>query len=189
MDETRKRKGKARLVVIGALAALSAAAAPDATAAADIFLKLEGIKGESKDAKHGGEIDVLSWSWGFQRPSGATLGRPGTQPVCSHEMSITKTTDLASGPIIAAAATGRTLDAKLTVARSGAAPFEYLVVTMSGVTITSLQSSTLSGSSVDGTLEIVSLAFRSATLEYKSQDPQTGEAGPSNTAALPSPCP
>ena len=33
-------------------------------AAFDYFLKLDGIPGESIDAKHKGEIDVLSWSWG-----------------------------------------------------------------------------------------------------------------------------
>ena len=32
--------------------------------AADYFLKLEGIKGESTDDKHKDEIDVLSFSWG-----------------------------------------------------------------------------------------------------------------------------
>ena len=32
--------------------------------AVDIFLKLDGIKGESQDHKHKDEIDVLAWSWG-----------------------------------------------------------------------------------------------------------------------------
>ena len=30
----------------------------------DYFLRIDGIPGESPDAKHKGEIDVLSWSWG-----------------------------------------------------------------------------------------------------------------------------
>ena len=33
--------------------------------ASNIFAKIGTIKGESKDAKHPGEIDVLSWTWGF----------------------------------------------------------------------------------------------------------------------------
>ena len=40
-------------------------------AAFDYFLKLDGIPGESIDAKHKGEIDVLSWSWGESQPSAA----------------------------------------------------------------------------------------------------------------------
>ena len=34
--------------------------------AVDMFLKIDGIKGESKDSKHKDEIDVLAWSWGLQ---------------------------------------------------------------------------------------------------------------------------
>ena len=33
-------------------------------AAFDYFLKIDGIQGESTDAKHKDEIEVLSWSWG-----------------------------------------------------------------------------------------------------------------------------
>ena len=32
--------------------------------AADIFAKIGDIKGESLDAKHKDEVEVLSWSWG-----------------------------------------------------------------------------------------------------------------------------
>jgi len=31
--------------------------------AVDMFLKLDGIKGESVDHKHGGEIHIESFSW------------------------------------------------------------------------------------------------------------------------------
>ena len=37
-------------------------------AAFDYFLRIDGIPGESTDAKHKGEIDVLSFSWGEPRP-------------------------------------------------------------------------------------------------------------------------
>ena len=35
--------------------------------ATDIFAKIGTIKGESTDAKHKDEIEVLSWSWGVPR--------------------------------------------------------------------------------------------------------------------------
>ena len=44
---------------------------------ADMFLKVEGIKGESVDSKHKDEIEVLSWSWGVTQAvvaHGATFG-------------------------------------------------------------------------------------------------------------------
>jgi type VI secretion system secreted protein Hcp len=38
---------------------------------ADVFLKIDGIPGDSKDTAHPDEIEVLSWSWriGKYRPS------------------------------------------------------------------------------------------------------------------------
>ena len=32
--------------------------------ASDIFLKIDGVKGESQVKGHKDEIEVLSWSWG-----------------------------------------------------------------------------------------------------------------------------
>jgi type VI secretion system secreted protein Hcp len=39
--------------------------------AVDMFLKLDGVNGESKDKVHGKEIDVLSWSWGMTNSGSA----------------------------------------------------------------------------------------------------------------------
>ena len=39
--------------------------------AVDMFIKIGDIDGESVDAKHAKEIDVLAWSWGMS-PSGTT---------------------------------------------------------------------------------------------------------------------
>ncbi|MCX7249924.1 MAG: type VI secretion system tube protein Hcp, partial [Burkholderiales bacterium] len=46
----------------------------------DIFLRIEGsrqglLRGESQDASHPGEIDVMSWSWGMDSP-GDAFGLP-----------------------------------------------------------------------------------------------------------------
>ena len=42
--------------------------------AVDVFLKLGDVKGESKDSKHEGEIDVLSWSWGISQTGLGSMG-------------------------------------------------------------------------------------------------------------------
>ena len=70
MDDTKNR-GTSRVghhLVVGALAAAATIGATGAVAAADMFLKLGDIKGESTDAKHPGEIAVLAWSWGVNGP-------------------------------------------------------------------------------------------------------------------------
>ena len=45
--------------------------------AVDVFLKIGDIKGESKDSKHKGEIDVLSWSWGVSQTGTMGIGGGG----------------------------------------------------------------------------------------------------------------
>ena len=40
----------------------------------DAFLMLDGIKGESNDAKHKGEIDVKSFSWGVSQTGAGHTG-------------------------------------------------------------------------------------------------------------------
>ena len=45
--------------------------------AADIFAKLGDIKGESADAKHKDEIEVLSFSWGVTNPPPTSGGSGG----------------------------------------------------------------------------------------------------------------
>ena len=40
--------------------------------AVDYFLKVDGIPGESADAKHKDEIDVLAFSWGVSQTEAAS---------------------------------------------------------------------------------------------------------------------
>src|SRR6516162_5553151 len=75
--------------------------------AVDMFLKLAGIAGESDDARHKGEIDVLAWSWGVseahegQAGAGSGAGKPNFQ-----DLAIKKLVDLASPLLLAATAKG-----------------------------------------------------------------------------------
>ncbi|MEJ2387700.1 MAG: type VI secretion system tube protein Hcp, partial [Chromatiaceae bacterium] len=39
-----------------------------------MFIKFDGIDGESKDDKHKGEHDVLAWSWGMSQSGSAHIG-------------------------------------------------------------------------------------------------------------------
>ena len=45
--------------------------------AADIFLKIGDIKGESTDDKHKDTIDVLAWSWGVNQSGSMHVGGGG----------------------------------------------------------------------------------------------------------------
>jgi len=107
--------------------------------AVDMFLKLAGIAGESDDARHKDEIDVLAWSWGVseahegQTGAGASAGKPNFQ-----DLAIKKLVDLASPLLLAATATGSHIsDAVLTVRRAGTLQ-DFLVIRMKNVLVTSV---------------------------------------------------
>jgi type VI secretion system secreted protein Hcp len=143
-----------------------------AKAAVDMFLKLNGINGESKDATHRNEIDVLAWSWG--ESSGTALTKKGLVPnACIQDISLTKYIDNASPDLIMKTVTGQLIgDAKLTVRKAGTTPLEYLVITMSNVTATSYSTGGSGGE--DRLTENVTLHFGRMVGTYTKQDPITG---------------
>ena len=182
MDETSVTRRIGRHVMAGALAAASTIVATEAAAALDIFLKVETIKGESQDAKHPGEIDVLSWSWGVVGPTSQPR-----QPACATPLRVLKNVDAATPQLVASAALNTTLpSATLTVVKTGAEPFEFLVITLHGVQVTSVQD----GASTAGSTasEQLALGFASATVQYTPQKPD-GSAGTPITSNVPASCP
>ena len=135
--------------------------------AVDVFLKLGTIKGESKDSKHEGEIDVLSWSWGIsQTGSMGHGGGGGAGKANFSDLSIMHALDKASPVLMQACATGEHIpDATLVARKAGKGQQEYLIIKMNDILITSIQPS---GSSEDP-MESVSLQCSKVDLEYKPQ--------------------
>jgi type VI secretion system secreted protein Hcp len=145
-----------------------------AFAAVDMFLKLNGINGESKDRAHANEIDVLAWSWG--ESNGTALTKKGLVPTaCIQDLSFTKYIDAASPELIMKTINGQVIvDAKLTVRKAGATPLEFLVLTMTNVTVKSYSTGGSGGE--DRLTENVTLRFGRMLGTYTKQD-ATGAAG------------
>lgn len=80
-----------------------------AQAATDMFLQIEGIKGESADVTHRGEIEILSWSWGATNPSLKTGSGLSAGKASFSDLSITKYADTSSPRLLQALATGHTI--------------------------------------------------------------------------------
>ena len=136
--------------------------------AADIFAKIGDIKGESLDAKHKDEVEVLSWSWGASRAAGATAGSGAAAGKASfNDFVITHRIDKASPLLFKACATGEHIkEATITVRKPGSkAQQEYLIVRMSDVVVGNVDQS---GSDA-GSAETVSLVFAKVEYEYKPQ--------------------
>jgi type VI secretion system secreted protein Hcp len=139
--------------------------------AVSIFAKISGIKGESADAKHNDEIDVLSWSWGVsQSGSMAHGGGGGAGKATFADFVFSHHIDKASPLLMKACATGQHIpDATITQRKAGAAQQEFLVIKMTDVLVVSVSN----GGAVEGdaTHETVSLAFAKVDVEYKPQKP------------------
>jgi type VI secretion system secreted protein Hcp len=133
--------------------------------AVDVFLKLGDIKGESTDAKHAGEIDVLSWSWGIsQTGSAAPGGGGGAGKVSFNDLTFTHNVDKASPMLMKACATGQHVkEATLVARKAGKGQQEYLVIKMTDVLVTGVQPS----SAHEQPMENVSMQFAKIDVEYK----------------------
>src|SRR4026209_2403837 len=104
-------------------------------AAIDYFLKLDGISGESKDSKHKGEIEVLSFSFGETQsaPSGIG-GGGGAGKVKMSDFSFTARTTKASPQLFLSCAQGKHLkQAILTVRKAGGSQQEDLIIKLNNV--------------------------------------------------------
>ena len=138
--------------------------------AVDMFIKIEGVKGESKDDKHKDEIDILAWSWGASQ-SGTTHmgGGGGAGKVNIQDLSFTKYIDKSSADLLLACCNGKHYDkALLTVRKAGENPCEYLKITMSDLIITSVSTGGSGGE--DRLTENVTLNFAQVEVEYTEQD-------------------
>src|SRR6185503_10736585 len=75
--------------------------------AMDIFMKIAGLKGESVDKTHAGEIDVLAWSWGMSNSGSAHVGGgAGAGKVNVQDLSFTKYIDSSSPSFYLTVCTG-----------------------------------------------------------------------------------
>lgn len=148
----------------------------------DMFLKIDGIPGESTDDKHKNEIDVLSWSWGMQQ-SGTRQAGPGggSGKVSISDMTFSKYVDKATHNIIAACASGKHIaEALLTVRKAGGdSQVEYMKITMKEIIVSSYST----GGNKDGldrVEESVTLNFAEFKVEYTEQ---TKEGTPGSTVS------
>lgn len=144
--------------------------------AVDMFIKIQGIDGESKDeGGHKDQIDVLAWSWGMsQSASSHQGGGSGAGKVNVQDLSFTKWVDKSSCDLMYHCSSGKHIPkCELWVRKAGDKPLEYLYITMEDVIVSSVQTGGSGGE--DRLTENVSLNFAKVKVEYKEQ--QTDGSG------------
>lgn len=146
--------------------------------AVDMFMKLTNIEGESKDAKHEKEIDVLAWSWGLSQSGSTHIGTGGgSGKVNVQDLSFTKWVDSSSTALIISACKGTHIDeAKLTVRKAGENPLEYIKITLNDVIIAAVSTGGSGGE--DRLTENVTLNFGRFKVEYTPQDKKGAGGAP-----------
>jgi len=140
-------------------------------AAADNFLKIDGIDGESQDDKHKNEIEILSHGFKISnKPSVESGGGGGTGVSVHGDYSFTKHMDKSSPKLVEACATGEHIKkAVLTLRKAGKDQQEYGKITFSDVIISHYYNSN------DGSHRLpedwFSFNYGKIEFEYKEQKP------------------
>ena len=108
-------------------------------AAVDYFLKIDGIQGESRDAKHKGEIDLESFSWGEANVGAPVVGGgAGVGKVQVEDLHVAMKMNKASPLLLLACATGQHLkQAILTARKAGKVQLEFLVFKFTDLLVSS----------------------------------------------------
>ena len=138
--------------------------------AVDMFLKLDGIPGESRDEGHKNEIDVLAWSWGASNSGSAHIGGgAGTGKVNVQDLSVTKYVDAGSHLLLSNCSTGKHIpEATLTVRKAGGTAVEYVIIKMKEVLVSSVSVGGSGGQ--DRLTENISFNFAEFEYAYTPQD-------------------
>lgn len=159
--------GRAKHAVAAAVVGASIAVTVPAAAAETMVIKIAEIKGDSADAKHKGEIDILAWSWGT-----STAAAPGTKAGLQN-LTITKRIDSASPRLMFASARGQSFkEIVLTVMNLGGKGIatDVIRVKLSDAMVSSVKVAEQAGGTPGGTEEVT---FSFGACEY-SFWPTTG---------------
>lgn len=148
--------------------------------AIDVYLQIDGIKGESTDSAHQGWIEVTSAQLGVSQPKSATASTGGghTAERCEHRsLAITKIADLSSPILMQTCSAGKTIPrAKLEFLRADGQGerVKYYEVELENVLIGSVNQTVHEG---DVLLESIALKFSKVKWKYTQQKIAGGVGG------------
>jgi type VI secretion system secreted protein Hcp len=138
----------------------------------DIFLQIDGVDGESRDARKQGQIELETVDL-----TGANSGTPlqSAKPrVSLAPIQITKLIDKSSPNLFAHLCNGQSFKATITVRKAGGEPVDYVKIELKNCIVSSYQLEIKSDSTP---LEHVSLSYAQIQYSYWTQD-KSGSLGP-----------
>jgi len=148
--------------------------------AIDVYLQIDGIKGESMDSGHQDWIEIHSASMGVKQPKSATASTAGghTAERCEHKtIALSKLADLASPILMQYCSMGKTIPkAKLEFMRAdgNGTPVKYYEVELENVLIANMDQVIHEGSIL---YDSIGLRFSKVKWKYTKQKIGGGASG------------
>jgi type VI secretion system secreted protein Hcp len=132
--------------------------------AVDMFLKIDGIDGESAAHKHKGELELLSFSWGITNPTSQTGGGGGAGKPVVQDFMIVKEMNNSSPQLMEKCCSGEHIQSISLTLASKETKLDYLKIKLEDVIISSYQTGGgASGGAVP--MDQVSFTFRSIDVQ------------------------
>lgn len=140
--------------------------------AVDMFLKIEGMEGESAAARgHEDWIEIESFSWGESQTPSTGRAR-GRSQAAFTDVSVVKGVDAASPQLYQACATGKHYPSATLVIRKAGEPVDYFSMRLQDVRVSSVKLA--HAREQDVPMEEVTFTYNKITWSY---DPQNGTGG------------
>ncbi|MDF7662333.1 type VI secretion system tube protein Hcp [Erwiniaceae bacterium L1_54_6] len=139
-----------------------------------LFMRINGISGESQDADHKGWIDILYFDWGASQPGNMhTGGGGGAGKVSFKDLSVVAFIDRASPPLLKYCASGKHINkVEIACCKAGGTQMEYCLITLEDVLVTDINFSGSQGP--DGIA--MRYGFQAATINFSYWE-QTASGG------------
>ncbi|WP_337030512.1 type VI secretion system tube protein Hcp [Pantoea agglomerans] len=108
--------------------------------AIDMFMRVEGATGESKDSNHKNWTDIISFSWGAEQPGNMSVGGGGgSGKVCFKDLTVVSNIDKSAPAILKHCASGKHISKiELSACKAGGVQIEYARITLEEVLVTSV---------------------------------------------------
>lgn len=145
----------------------------------DAFLKIDGIPGESSDAKHSEWIEITSFDHSMDQPASATASSAGgatAERVNHGTFNFTHLLDKASPKLYEACCTGKHIkDVTLELCRSGGDKVKYMEIKLEQVLVSSVAPT--GSAAAEFPSEAVKLSYGIIKWTYTQQKRADGAGG------------
>lgn len=147
--------------------------------AVDMYMRIDGVTGESKDGNHQGWTNIRSYAWGASQPGNMSIGSGGGLGKASFsDLRITAMVDRATPAVLKYCANGKHVSTiEVSVCKAGGSQIEYLRITLNEVLVTSVDQSAAN----DSDAVMVTYTFQAAKVkqQYWEQTDQGTKGGES----------